>query len=132
MKATIFASAAVLFTVALAAPTLKTRQDASTFTLQLSDDMSGLTDSRPVAIDAGPINLGEHFPSSTLAPNGTLIATSALNSSPGLPVTCTIVDPISGATFQLDQQLTYADLDGNPNQAIPTDITDFTIDCVSQ
>lgn len=127
----ILATAAALFTSALATPTLSSRQAPQFFTFSLSDDITGTSAARSVVVNAGPVRLGDLFSWSPLVKNGRVIATSAQNLNPtGGAVKCVFIDPkVPDAAIRLNDQVTFANLDGNDAAAIETDVSDFTFQC---
>jgi hypothetical protein len=124
MKASIIAT---LITSALAAPSLIARQ-ADTFTFSVSNDITGTNIPRSVLADGGSYSFGSIFAGSNLVKNGRVIATSAQNLMPnGSGIECVI--NAAGVGLRLDDQNTFAQLDGNYDAAVETDVTDFSIRC---
>ncbi|CAO2650199.1 Nn.00g014910.m01.CDS01 [Neocucurbitaria sp. VM-36] len=130
MKASIIASTVALFSGALAVPTLSARQAPQFFTFSLSNDITGANAARSVVVNGGPVTLGGLFTWSPLVKDGRVIATSAQNLNPvGGAVLCVFTDPATGKVFRLNDKVTFADLDGNDQAAVQTDVTDFTFQC---
>ncbi|KAH7082727.1 hypothetical protein BKA63DRAFT_136972 [Paraphoma chrysanthemicola] len=130
MKASIITSSVALFTSALAAP-LASASGPVYFTFSLANDMSGANAATSVQINAAPVTLGSIFPWATnLRKDGKLIATSAQNINPAVQnVFCIFTNPINGAVIRINDKITFADLDGNRDKAVETDVTNFTIQC---
>ncbi|OAL45488.1 hypothetical protein IQ07DRAFT_591297 [Pyrenochaeta sp. DS3sAY3a] len=133
MKASIIASAATLFASALAAPTVSARQAASNvFVLKLTNDITGASDTTGVIVNAGPITFSELFWwSPNLLQNGRVVATSAENLNPGqvAGVLCIITDTTNNIVTPINERVTFVQVDNNAEAAIPTDVSNFTIEC---
>ncbi|KAH7383899.1 hypothetical protein BKA66DRAFT_463015 [Pyrenochaeta sp. MPI-SDFR-AT-0127] len=129
MKGSI-ATIATLFASALAAPALLARQEPQYFTFSLSNDITGANAARSVLVNGEPVTLGWLFSWSPLVKEGRVIATSAQNINPvGGAVLCIFTDPATGNVFRLNDQVTFANLDNNPDAAVETDVTNFTFQC---
>ncbi|KAF1939505.1 hypothetical protein EJ02DRAFT_456908 [Clathrospora elynae] len=131
MKASIIiTAAATLFSSAsLAAPTTTRSADALVFKVQLTNDITGANANGDIIVNNPAISLGLLFGQ----PGSRLFATSLQAVSPGAGgnnIACVVKNPaVASQVFPLNAWNTFIDLDGNPNQAIQTDVTDFTIEC---
>ena len=130
MKASIIlASAAALFTTALAAPATA-RSTPVVFTVQLANHQSGKNANRDVTVNRDAVTLGQ-LSGDAFGPQ--VIANSLQAVTPGAGgnnVRCEVKNPAyPGQTFALNAWNTFIDLDGNFNSAAPIDVTQFTIKC---
>jgi hypothetical protein len=130
MKASmIIASAAALFSSALAAPAIA-RDAPLVFTVQLANDQSGKNANADVIVNNAAVTFGQLF-GGAFGPQ--VWATSLQAVSPGAGgnnVQCVVKDPnYPGQAIALNAWNTFIDLDGNVNVATPTDVTYFTIEC---
>ncbi|KNG51648.1 hypothetical protein TW65_91145 [Stemphylium lycopersici] len=125
---TILTTLTTLLTTALAAPPLP-RTTFQSFTIRLANGISMQAANAEVIVNNGPVTFGQLF-SATFGPQ--VLATSLQNATPGAGsyVQCTIANP---ANLEFEAVLsafnTFIDLDGNAEQDVPTDITNFTIEC---
>jgi len=137
MKASTIASTLAIFSAALAAPAPAPAPQSGTpsttefFTFSLINDQTGASASRWIQINAPqPFVLGQIFSGATnLIKNGKLTATSAQNIRPGVQDVFCIFKTPSGQVIRINDEVTNADLDGNPGKAIETDVSLFTIEC---
>lgn len=130
MKATFF-TLTTLLASALAGPALSTRQTTvpTSTTISLANDFTGANAPSAVDINAGPIPLGALFQGTALDQGGRIIATSAQLTTIIANVFCIVNNPVMTLNARLNDKITFADLDGNAGAAVPTDVTDFTIEC---
>ena len=124
-----FAAALALFAaVASAAPTIIAR-DFPTVTIQLSNDQSGANAAVPIVTDGTPTLIGSVFAGTSVDVNGEIIATSAQLTQFVQGTFCVIENFAGTVVAKLNTDSTFADLDGNPNAAVPTDVTGLAIIC---
>ncbi|KAJ5290967.1 hypothetical protein N7478_000218 [Penicillium angulare] len=97
-------------------------------TLALSNDLTRSYGSARVAKDGLPHSIGVLFASTPINVGGQFKASSAQLTAVPSGVTCVLEndgEPIATLT----EETTYADLDGNPNKAIPIDLSGSRITC---
>jgi hypothetical protein len=126
----IIATISALAGSALSAPATTRGANPLLFGIQLSNDISGQPSNANIIVNNPSVTLGELFGSDF----GTqVLATSLQAVSPGAGgnnVQCVIKNPdVPGQAFYLSAWNTFIDLDGNVDEAIPTDVTAFTIEC---
>jgi hypothetical protein len=122
MKSTFAAVLAVCAAAASAAPTYPT------VTVQFSNDQTGANANVPVITDGTPYAVSTLFAGTAVDINGRIIATSAQLTQFVQGTFCVVKagDTVIG---NLNTDKTFADLDGNPNAAIPTDLTGTVLIC---
>ncbi|PGH15566.1 hypothetical protein AJ79_02348 [Helicocarpus griseus UAMH5409] len=95
---------------------------------QLSNDKSGANGSKPIALDHEPKGVIELFKDTPVFVDGTVYATSAQLTKIVAGAHCTIQKD-SHVIAEVNDRATYADLDGNPKQAIPVNLGGAFISC---
>jgi hypothetical protein len=128
MQFTIATALAVLAAVATAAPATQVRT-LPTVTISFSNDQSGRNAAVPIVADGNPNLVGSLFAGSAIDVNGEIIATSAQLTQFVQGTFCVIENFAGTVVAKLNTDATFADLDGNPNAAVPTDVTGLTIIC---
>lgn len=124
MKASLTALLTLLTTTTLALPTALS-------TLQLANDITGANAIRSVPIGSAPNTLLNVFANTALVKNGALLATSLQNVAPGssVGVTCTVRNAAGAVVASVNDQKTFAELDGVKDRAVETDVAAFTVAC---
>ncbi|KAJ5876442.1 uncharacterized protein N7529_002026 [Penicillium soppii] len=126
MKFTI-ASIISILAITVAATPLEVRQ-SNTVTVALSNDQTGAYANAAFSADNTDKSISSLFGSTSVGAGGTVKATAAQLTFFPQSINCVIIN--NGATIgTLTAQQTYADLDGNPNTAIPINLNNAKIRC---
>jgi hypothetical protein len=123
MKFTIAAVFAVFATSILAAPAT-----FPTVTIQFSNDQTGANADVKVTANGNPNAVSTLFAGTSINKGGRIIATSA-QLTQFVQGTFCVVKAGNTVIANLNTDKTFADLDGNHNAAIPTDVTNDVIIC---
>jgi hypothetical protein len=126
----VIATLSALAGSSLAAPAVTRQTTPLTFSVQLSNDISGQTANAEIPINTDPVTFGELFGGAFGTP---VVASSLQAVSPGAGgnnVQCVIKNPaVTGSAFYLSAWNTFIDLDGDVDGAFPDDVTAFTAEC---
>jgi hypothetical protein len=116
-----------LLVASVAAAPLEART-APSVTFSLANDQSGANAAASFPADGTSRTIASLFGTSSVASNGHVWATSAQLTAFPQTITCALTN--NGVTIaDLSAERTFADVDGNPNAAIPVDLTGALINC---
>ncbi|KAJ5120968.1 uncharacterized protein N7515_008929 [Penicillium bovifimosum] len=122
-----FASILPLLAVPITATPFEVRQ-SNPVTVALSNDQTGAYAGVTFQADGTDRTLRSLFGATSVASEGIVKANAAQLTAFVQPVNCVITN--DGASIgTLTAENTYADLDGNPNTAIPFDLSNSKINC---
>lgn len=124
-------SSLALFAIsAVALPTtLTTRQSSSQLTFTIINDQTGAQAAATIPIDGTSHTFESLFGSSPLASNGEILATSSQLIAFPQVFDCAIINSAQAPVGYFNPSHTYVDLDGNPNAAVPVDVSGDSITC---
>lgn len=126
----VISSLALLATSVVALPNgFVARQNPNEITFTIINDQSGAQAAATIPIDGSTRGFESLFGTSRLASNGQILATSSQLIAFPQGVDCVINDSTQGVVGYLSPSHTYIDLDGNPNAAIPVDVSGDSITC---
>lgn len=126
----IISSLALLATSVTALPSgFVARQNPNEITFTIINDQSGAQAAATVPIDGSVASFQTLFGTSSLASNGQILATSSQLIAFPQGVDCIIFQSAKAVIGHLTPSHTYIDLDGNPNAAIPVDVSGDSITC---
>ncbi|KAK2799922.1 hypothetical protein FQN50_008315 [Emmonsiellopsis sp. PD_5] len=106
-----------------------TARDATQVTLQLTNDQTGLSGSKPIPLDYVKRPIVEVFAGTPIVANGDALASSTQLTDFVADVRCSFVAPNDDVLVELTDRVTFADLDGNPDTATPISLKDVRITC---
>ncbi|EED15886.1 conserved hypothetical protein [Talaromyces stipitatus ATCC 10500] len=130
MKFSIASSLTLLATSVAALPSgFVARQSYDNITFTIINDQTGAQAAATVLIDGIPNGFQDLFGSSPLASNGKILATSTQLIAFPQGVDCAITNSAQAVVGHLTPSHTWLDLDGNPNAAIPVDVSGDSITC---
>jgi hypothetical protein len=132
MKSTLAVIFAVFAAVASAAPTPTTTAADSTITttvtVQLSNDATGANANKAVIADGTPLAIADLFAGTAVDNAGQIIATS-VQLVQFIDNTFCVIKAGDDFVGVFNFEKTFADLDGNPDAAIPTDLNGTVLIC---
>lgn len=131
MHATLLFSTLTLLSASLttALPSLTPRTQQF-FTINLSNDVSGANAIRSVVVNSGAVSFSTLFANTALQRDGRIIATSVQNVMPvGGSVECVIKGFKDGGVKEINDRVTFVDLDGVEGGSVETDVSDLSITC---
>lgn len=126
MKSTFAAALALFAAAASAAPAVP--RGFPTVTIQFANDQTGHNANVAVVANGNQNYVSTLFAGTSIDINGRIIATSAQLTQFVQGTNCVVASGLT-AIADLTTDHTFADLDGNPNAAVPTDVTGDTIVC---
>ena len=126
MKTTFAAVLALYAASILGAPTAPTFPSIS---IQFANDMTGANVDVAVVADGNPNAVATLFAGTSIDNGGEIIATSAQLVNFVQGTSCVIVNFQGTIIANLNTDKTYADLDGNPNAAVPQVVSGDVIVC---
>lgn len=130
MKSFTAASLAVLATCVAALPSsLEARQDTSTITFSISNGLTGAQAAATVPLDDSIQSFYDLFAGSILYVDGQVLASSLLLTAFPQGTECLVKDGSGNGVATMTPDITYFDLDGNPNEAILVDVIGYSISC---
>lgn len=126
----VISSLALLATSVAAMPSgFVARQNTNKITFTIINDQSGAQAAATVPIDGSVDTFEGLFGTSSLASNGKILATSSQLIAFPQGFECTIFKSTNNVLGYFTPEHTYIDLDGNPNAAIPVDVSGYSISC---
>lgn len=126
----VISSLALLATSVAALPSgFVARQSPNEITFTITNDQSGAQAAATVPIDGSVATFENLFGASALASNGQILASSSQLIAFPQGVDCIIFRSARDVVGHLVPSHTYLDLDGNPNAAVPVDVTGDSITC---
>ncbi|GAM37253.1 hypothetical protein EIK77_000786 [Talaromyces pinophilus] len=126
----VVSSLALLATSVVALPSgFVARQSPNEITFTIINDQTGAQAAATVPIDGSVAAFQDLFGTSSLASNGRILATSSQLIAFPQGVDCIIYQTTIDVIGHLTPEHTYLDLDGNPNAAIPVDVSGDHITC---
>jgi len=129
MKSTLSLVFALFAASISAAPAASSKRDFPAITIQFANDMSGANADATLVANGTPNSVAHLFAGSSIDNGGEIIATSSqlVNFIQGL--SCVVTGYQGTVIASLSTDKTFADLDGNPNAAIPTVVSGDSITC---
>lgn len=113
--------------VTVSASTFQAR-DTEPVTLALSNDLTRGYATAQIATDGLKHSIGVYFAGSPVSQDGKIMASSAQLATVPNGIHCEITN--DGTTIAtLTEQSTYADLDGNPNESVPVNLSAARVAC---
>ena len=112
---------------AVSASPLQAR-DSGSVTFALSNDVTRAYATAQIATDNLPHSIGVYFAGSPVMVDYKVLASSAQLATVPVGINCVVTN--NGTTIAtLTERATYADLDGNPNESIPVNLSEGRITC---